>query len=297
MTMSATTKNFKQQQQHLALPVVLVGTGMTAAPWFVRTKLLLYAALGFALGVAVTVSIMGSAPYTTSTIAVLRGGALGLFFPPAAAAATNLSSGPGAAPPPAGGGVVHVQSRTRQPSTTPSSHQSADNSPISASTSPPAPAGSDEVGRGAGGSFSVIDDDELLARASSAPRQVPADTPPKVAFLFLIRWDLPMAPLWEKFFEGHAGLYTVYVHTDPVFNGSEPTEGSAFFRRRIPSKVHSPKKERENSITVPVAVLSTRCRWSIISFSNTICDSQFCLEMHEWHFDHLRVTAKTRKAS
>lgn len=24
-----------------------------------------------------------------------------------------------------------------------------------------------------------------------------------------------MAPLWEKFFEGHRGLYSVYVHTDP----------------------------------------------------------------------------------
>jgi hypothetical protein len=36
--------------------------GMTAAPWFVRTKLLLYAALGFLLGVAVTVSFMGSTP-------------------------------------------------------------------------------------------------------------------------------------------------------------------------------------------------------------------------------------------
>jgi hypothetical protein len=239
MAMSA-TKNFKQ---HLALPVVLAG--MTAAPWFVRTKLLLYAALGFALGVAVTVSIMGSASYTTSTIAVLRGGALGLFFPPAAAATTNLSPGPGVAQPPAAG-AVHVQSRTQQPSTTPF-HQSADNAPISA----------DEVVRD-GSSFGVIDDDELLARAASAPRQVPADTPPRVAFLFLIRWDLPMAPLWEKFFEGYAGLYTVYVHTDPAFNGSEPMEGSAFFRRRIPSKVHSLPPQK-----------------------NSICDSQFGLETHE----------------
>lgn len=75
-----------------------------------------------------------------------------------------------------------------------------------------------------------------MARAASAPREVPAGTVPRVAFLFLTRWDLPMAPLWEKFFEGHRGLYNVYVHSDPAFDGPEPPETSAFYRRRIPSK-------------------------------------------------------------
>ena len=76
-----------------------------------------------------------------------------------------------------------------------------------------------------------------MALAASAPRAVPAGAAPKVAFLFLTRWDLPMAPLWDKFFHGHRGRYNVYVHTDPAFNGSEPPETSAFHRRRIPSKV------------------------------------------------------------
>jgi hypothetical protein len=292
MTMSA-TKNFKQQQ-HLALPVVLAG--ITAAPWFVRTKLLLYAALGFLLGVAVTVSFMGSTPYTTSTVAMLRGGALGLFFPPAAAT-TNLSPAgvlqasppqqegpiPGtirsrqswppadtsgiapadAHPSPTAASVVQVQSPPRgrppqpqQATATQStirshrSHPAADTGINSATSplSPLAPAGIKEseptrtgVSRNSA-SFSVIDDEELLARAASALRQPPAGATPKVAFLFLTRWDLPMAPLWEKFFEGHAGLYSVYVHTDPAFNGTEPPEGSAFFRRRIPSKVHLPTR-------------------------------------------------------
>ncbi|KAF8689730.1 hypothetical protein HU200_041681 [Digitaria exilis] len=75
-----------------------------------------------------------------------------------------------------------------------------------------------------------------MAMAASAPREVPAGVVPKVAFLFLTRWDLPMAPLWERFFDGHRGLYSVYVHTDPAFNGSEPPETSAFYHRRIPSK-------------------------------------------------------------
>jgi hypothetical protein len=195
--------------------------GMTAAPWFVRTKLLLYAALGFLLGVAVTVSFMGSTPYTTSTVAMLRGGALGLFFPPAAAT-TNLSpagvlqasppqqSGPipgtirsrqswppadtggiapaDAPPPPTATSVVQVQSPARgrppQPQqaaptqstiTSHRSHPAADTGINSAtSLSPLAPAGIKESEPTRTGvshnsvSFSVIDDEELLARAGPA---------------------------------------------------------------------------------------------------------------------------------
>ena len=64
-----------------------------------------------------------------------------------------------------------------------------------------------------------MDDDELMSLAVAAPMAVVGS--PKVAFLFLVKWDLPLAPLWDKFFEGrHRGLYSVYVHTHPAFNGS-----------------------------------------------------------------------------
>jgi hypothetical protein len=276
-----TTKSFKQQ--HVALPVAV--TGMMAAPCLVRTKLLLYAALGFALGVAVTVSVLaGSSSYTTSTVEILRGGALDIFFPASPAATTANRSPAGVvhvrhnpppaqppatipsrlpteetsvraagAPPPPVADVVHVQPppppQPQQARPTPatiiipsSPHQSQRQPPadgISVAATPPSPAVAG-VSRGSGG-FVVMDDEALLARAATlAPREVPAGAAQKkVAFLFLTRGDLPMAPLWEKFFEGHAGLYTVYVHTDPAFDGPEPPEGSAFFRRRIPSKVHS----------------------------------------------------------
>ncbi|XP_072965350.1 glycosyltransferase BC10-like [Typha angustifolia] len=81
-------------------------------------------------------------------------------------------------------------------------------------------------------------DDELLWRASMVPRieRPPTALVPKVAFLFLAKGGLPFAPLWEKFFKGHEGLYSIYVHSDPSFNGSEP-EDSVFYDRRIPSKV------------------------------------------------------------
>ncbi|XP_072964140.1 glycosyltransferase BC10-like [Typha angustifolia] len=81
-------------------------------------------------------------------------------------------------------------------------------------------------------------DDELLWRASMVPRikRPPTALVPKVAFLFLAKGGLPFAPLWEKFFKGHEGLYSIYVHSDPSFNGSEPKD-SVFYDRRIPSKV------------------------------------------------------------
>ncbi|XP_039040017.1 glycosyltransferase BC10-like [Hibiscus syriacus] len=82
-----------------------------------------------------------------------------------------------------------------------------------------------------------MDDKELLWRASMSPRigQYPFDRVPKVAFMFLTKGPVTLAPLWEKFFKGHQGLYSIYVHSDPSFNLSEP-EGSVFHGRRIPSQ-------------------------------------------------------------
>lgn len=83
-------------------------------------------------------------------------------------------------------------------------------------------------------------DDELLWRASMIPRvkQFPFHRTPKVAFMFLVRKTLSFAPLWQAFFKGHEGLYSIYVHTQPFFNATYPTE-SVFHGRRIPSKVRT----------------------------------------------------------
>ncbi|CAO2204793.1 unnamed protein product [Urochloa humidicola] len=80
-------------------------------------------------------------------------------------------------------------------------------------------------------------DDELLWWASMTPKvqSSPYHRVPKVAFLFLARGDLPLRPLWEKFFAGHEGLYSIYVHTDPSYTGSPP-EDSVFYGRMIPSQ-------------------------------------------------------------
>ena len=83
-----------------------------------------------------------------------------------------------------------------------------------------------------------MEEEELLWRASMVPHVdgFPFKRVPKVAFLFLTRGAVIMAPLWEKFFKGHQGLYSIYVHSSPSFNQTLP-ENSVFHGRRIPSKV------------------------------------------------------------
>ncbi|KAL6175285.1 hypothetical protein ACLB2K_051927 [Fragaria x ananassa] len=85
-----------------------------------------------------------------------------------------------------------------------------------------------------------MEDSELLWRASMVPKRSGAypfknDTKPKVAFMFLTRGDLALAPLWERFFKGHEGLYSVYVHANPD-SGETMPENSVFHGRRVPSK-------------------------------------------------------------
>ncbi|KAM7278889.1 hypothetical protein ACFE04_006313 [Oxalis oulophora] len=82
-----------------------------------------------------------------------------------------------------------------------------------------------------------MEDEELFGRASVVPRiqELPFGSKAKVAFMFLTRGPIHLAPLWEMFFKGNEGLYSIYIHTDPLFEGLWP-ETSVFHGRRIPSK-------------------------------------------------------------
>ncbi|GLU18236.1 hypothetical protein SLE2022_345470 [Rubroshorea leprosula] len=82
-----------------------------------------------------------------------------------------------------------------------------------------------------------MEDEELLWRASMVPRikEYPFKRVPKVAFLFLTKGPMIFAPLWERFFRGHKGFYSIYLHSHPFFNGTVPKR-SVFYGRRIPSK-------------------------------------------------------------
>nr|CAB3504178.1 unnamed protein product [Digitaria exilis] len=84
-------------------------------------------------------------------------------------------------------------------------------------------------------------DEELLWAASWQPRigrKYPYRRVPKVAFMFLTRGPLPLAPLWDKFFSGAGGrdLFSVYVHATPGYRHDFPP-ASAFHRRQVPSQV------------------------------------------------------------
>ncbi|XVF09567.1 hypothetical protein REPUB_Repub07fG0105300 [Reevesia pubescens] len=82
-----------------------------------------------------------------------------------------------------------------------------------------------------------MDDNELFWRASFVPRvkEFPFENVSKIAFMFLTKGAIPLAPLWEIFFKGHEGLYNIYVHTHPSYKDSV-AEDSVFYGRRIPSK-------------------------------------------------------------
>ncbi|XWS60931.1 hypothetical protein CRYUN_Cryun07bG0081100 [Craigia yunnanensis] len=82
-----------------------------------------------------------------------------------------------------------------------------------------------------------MDDDELFWRASFVPRvkEFPFENVPKIAFMFLTKGAIPLAPLWEMFFKGHEGRYNIYVHPHPFYKDFV-AEDSVFYGRRIPSK-------------------------------------------------------------
>ncbi|KAK2982914.1 hypothetical protein RJ640_006328 [Escallonia rubra] len=84
----------------------------------------------------------------------------------------------------------------------------------------------------------TMSDKELFWRASLVPRikKYPFSRTPKIAFMFLTKGPLPLAPLWERFFKGHEGLYSIYVHPLPSFQAKFPSS-SVFYKRQIPSQV------------------------------------------------------------
>ncbi|XP_058191375.1 glycosyltransferase BC10-like [Rhododendron vialii] len=81
-------------------------------------------------------------------------------------------------------------------------------------------------------------DTELFWRVSCVPqiKEYPFARVPKIAFLFLTRGPLPLAPLWERFFEGHEGLYSIYIHALPSYQLNF-SSSSVFYQRQIPSQL------------------------------------------------------------
>ncbi|CAI7909960.1 unnamed protein product, partial [Closterium sp. NIES-54] len=58
----------------------------------------------------------------------------------------------------------------------------------------------------------------------------------KLAFLFMTRGRLPLAPFWERFFKGHEGFFSIYIHTAREFRYKPGELPSAFEGAHIPSQ-------------------------------------------------------------
>ncbi|CAO2182172.1 unnamed protein product [Urochloa humidicola] len=83
-----------------------------------------------------------------------------------------------------------------------------------------------------------MSDEELFWRATLVPAATgyPFRRSPKVAFMFLAgHGALPLAPLWERFFRGHDGRFSIYVHAPPGV-AINVSQNSPFHGRQIPSQ-------------------------------------------------------------
>ncbi|CAI9300411.1 unnamed protein product [Lactuca saligna] len=76
----------------------------------------------------------------------------------------------------------------------------------------------------------------MASFSCSSIKEYPFKRIPKIAFMFLARGPLPLSPLWEKFFEGNEGLYSIYVHSLPSYSPDFPTS-SVFYGRQIPCQM------------------------------------------------------------
>lgn len=77
-------------------------------------------------------------------------------------------------------------------------------------------------------------DEQVLCAAHRYAKQPMATGTPRIAFLFLTRGSIPFEPLWRRFFAGHEGKYSLYVHSTDATHTYGPD--SLFHNRTIPSK-------------------------------------------------------------
>ncbi|CAH2075774.1 unnamed protein product, partial [Thlaspi arvense] len=107
----------------------------------------------------------------------------------------------------------------------------------------------------------TMNDTQLFWRASFVPqiKEYPFNRTPKIAFMFLTRGELPLAPLWERFFAGNEGLYSIYIHSLPDYQANF-SASSVFYRRQIPSQLPN----FSTTVSTP--------NWFVHSNSQYVCD-------------------------
>lgn len=132
-----------------------------------------------------------------------------------------------------------------------------------------------------------LSDQELFWRASMVPKIVehPFKRVPKVAFMFLTRGPLPFLPLWERFFGGYEGMFSIYVHTEPGFILNVSPD-SVFYGRQIPSQ-----KVSWGSISLADAEKRLLAN-ALLDFSNErfVLLSESCIPIYKFQVVHKYLT-------
>ncbi|BBN05427.1 hypothetical protein MPTK1_3g13010 [Marchantia polymorpha subsp. ruderalis] len=85
----------------------------------------------------------------------------------------------------------------------------------------------------------TFSDEEVASRAVAkdilSQRRMYQGGTPKIAFMFLTPGPLPFEFIWEAFFKGHEGLYSIYVHASERNTLKSIWRSRVFADREIPS--------------------------------------------------------------
>ncbi|XP_010495496.1 PREDICTED: uncharacterized protein LOC104772596 [Camelina sativa] len=140
-----------------------------------------------------------------------------------------------------------------------------------------------------------LDHDELFLRQASKVDANPSrQLPKKLAFMFLTTTSLPLAPLWEFFFNqtsDHKSLYNVYVHVDPT-QKHEPDFFGTFHNRIIPSSKpayrHTPTLISAARRLLAHGLLDDPSNYMFILLSPS------CIPLHSFNFTYKTLVSSTK---
>ncbi|ESQ32068.1 hypothetical protein EUTSA_v10004452mg [Eutrema salsugineum] len=138
-------------------------------------------------------------------------------------------------------------------------------------------------------------DDLLLSQASKVNPNPKPKLPKKLAFMFLTTTSLPLAPIWELYFnqtsDHHKSLYNVYVHVDPT-QKHEPGFFGTFHNRIIPSSKptyrHTPTLVSAARRLLAHALLHDPSNYMFILLSPS------CIPLHSFNFTYNTLVSSTK---
>ncbi|KAJ9538191.1 hypothetical protein OSB04_030924 [Centaurea solstitialis] len=139
------------------------------------------------------------------------------------------------------------------------------------------------------------DDTSLFHMASRVdPNPGPVGAPKKLAFLFLTAGPLPLAPLWELYFNQTKikHLYNIYIHADPNSPIYPPPFQGVFANRTIPSKPtrrHTPTLAAAHRRLLAHALLHDPSNYIFALLSPS------CIPLHSFDFTY-KFLVKSKKS-